>query len=199
MSVLGEEGLIKDRYEPIIREAQTILTLSYAFMIGIGMLFQYQKYSHFSINIFDYADILDFFVAPFADRAVFVFALLATLFPIVTFRFDNWWRRKSPKTYSWAWLRMDTRSWFERVRLLSFLFLFPYFLYFMALSYGDMREHSIRDSIPYELVFLDGQVVEGAFIGKTSDVLFLEVNGKTKIYPFSATVRSFGPKPVVKK
>lgn len=60
-----KEGLIKDTYKTVITEIQTILTISYIFAVGIGMLFTFQKYSEFGINIFDYADVFDFLIAPF--------------------------------------------------------------------------------------------------------------------------------------
>lgn len=55
-----EQGLIKDAYELILKEIQSIVTVLYILMVGLGMLFNYQKYSEFGINIFEYADIFDF-------------------------------------------------------------------------------------------------------------------------------------------
>ena len=54
------EGIIKDAYEAIIKEIQTVFALLYVIAVGIGMLFNYQKYSEFGINIFDYSDVFDF-------------------------------------------------------------------------------------------------------------------------------------------
>ncbi len=55
-----KEGLIKDSYELFIKEIQTLLTLAYVIAVGIGMLFNYKKYSEFEINIFEYGDAFDF-------------------------------------------------------------------------------------------------------------------------------------------
>lgn len=38
------------------------------------MLFSYQEYKHISINIFDYADMFDFLIAPFADSKIILFS-----------------------------------------------------------------------------------------------------------------------------
>ena len=62
-----KEGLIKDAYELIIKEIQTIMTIFYLLMIGIGMIYNYKKYALFGINIFEYADVFDFLIAPFKD------------------------------------------------------------------------------------------------------------------------------------
>ena len=35
--------------------------------IAIGMLFTFQRYDEFGINIFEYTDVLDFLIAPFGD------------------------------------------------------------------------------------------------------------------------------------
>ncbi|TDS52098.1 hypothetical protein [Myroides indicus] len=61
------QTLIKNIFEKIIKEIQSVITLLYLFTVGIGMLFNYYKYTEFGINIFDYAGIFDFLIAPFAD------------------------------------------------------------------------------------------------------------------------------------
>ncbi len=60
------EELIKDAYEAILKEIQTIITVLYLLIVGIVMLFNYHKFAEFNMNIFDYADVLDFIIAPFS-------------------------------------------------------------------------------------------------------------------------------------
>lgn len=50
--------------DKVLGSFQVFLTLSYLFAIGIGMLFNYYKYNYFGINIFDYASVFDFLIAP---------------------------------------------------------------------------------------------------------------------------------------
>ena len=71
-----KEGLIKDTYELIFKEIQTVITIFYILIVGIGMLFTYHKYSEFGINIFDYADVFDFLVAPFSDFKILLFSTI---------------------------------------------------------------------------------------------------------------------------
>ncbi len=40
-----KEGIIRNSYEAVIQELQTIITVSYILAVGLGMLFNYQKYS----------------------------------------------------------------------------------------------------------------------------------------------------------
>ncbi len=42
-----KEGLVKDTYEVVIKEIQTVITISYIIAVGIGMLFNYQKFDEF--------------------------------------------------------------------------------------------------------------------------------------------------------
>ncbi len=68
-----KEGIIKDKYEIVIKELQTIISILYIFAVGIGMLFNFQKFSEFGINIFEFADIFDFLIAPFSDFKILLF------------------------------------------------------------------------------------------------------------------------------
>jgi len=84
-----KEGLIKNAYEDIIKEIQTIITISYILAIGIGMLFNFQKFSEFGINIFDYADVFDFLIAPFSDFKILLFSLISISATFLLLKFDT--------------------------------------------------------------------------------------------------------------
>ena len=96
------EGIIKDVYESAIKEVQTILTIAYFLAVGIGMVFTYQKYSEFGINIFDYADLLTFFTAPFSDFRILIITIIAMGIPYFYLRLDFLWEKKHPKSYAIA-------------------------------------------------------------------------------------------------
>ena len=95
-----KEGLIKDTYELILKEIQTVLTISYLLIVGIGMLFTHQKYSEFGINIFEYADIFEFLIAPFSDFKILLFSTITITAVLLLCKLDDAWRRKYPKKYS---------------------------------------------------------------------------------------------------
>ena len=78
---MKENGLINDKYELIAKEFQTVLSVFYLLLMGVGMLFSYEKYSRFGINIFQYSDIFDFLLTPFRDITIFMFSFI-TIFMV---------------------------------------------------------------------------------------------------------------------
>ena len=80
------------------------------------MLFSFQKYHRFGINIFDYADVFDFLIAPFSDVKVLLFSLVSIFFGIALIRFDINWKKKRPESYSKINMGMDKKKWFDPVR-----------------------------------------------------------------------------------
>lgn len=92
-----KEGLIKDAYELIIKEIQTIITVSYIIAVAVGMLFNFQKYAEFDINIFDYGDVFDFLIAPFSDVYIILFATVSILIVYLLLIMDSYWKKKMAK------------------------------------------------------------------------------------------------------
>jgi len=133
-----KEGLIKDTYELIIKEIQTVITASYLVAVGIGMLFNYHKYSEFEINIFDYSDVFDFLIAPFSDLYILFFATASILFVFTLIKMDTFWRKKFPKFYSKANFGIDKKSWFQTYRMIMFAISFFFYTY-QQIIMGNMQ------------------------------------------------------------
>ena len=183
-----KEGLIKDAYELIIKEIQTIITLLYLLAVGIGMLFNYQKYSEFDINIFDYSDVFDFLIAPFADFNILILALASRIDMFLLLRIDGFWKKKFPKSYSIASFGLDRKNWFNSFRYVSFAFGFILYLYLSADIYGKFTKNEIENREPITIRFEDNEVKTGKLIGKTKDILFLLKNDSVEAIPMSAGV-----------
>ena len=111
-----KEGLIKNTYELVLKEIQTIITISYIVTVGIGMLFNYQKFSEFEINIFYYADVFDFLIAPFSDFHILLFATLSILVVLILAQLGTIWKNKRPKSYSKINFGLDKKPWFNMYR-----------------------------------------------------------------------------------
>ena len=184
-----EEGLIKDRYELVIKEAQAFISFCYILMVGIGMLFNYQKFAAFGINIFDYADILDFLIAPFADYRIVIFAFLSTLIPWFLFRLDSIWRKKAARSYRIFSFGLVKFKWFDKSRLIAFGFLFLLYLYIGAKSYGENAKNRILEQDKISVEFVDNEIEKGIAIGKTKEMLFLYQNETVKIIPLTGLVK----------
>jgi hypothetical protein len=184
-----KEGIIKDTYEAIIKEIQTIITITYIAAIGIGMLFNYQKYSEFGINIFDYADVFDFLIAPFSDFYVFWFTIVSILLSIIIIRIDLEISRKYPKFYSKISFGWDRKSWFGIYRYSSFGIIVIMYLYLSADIYGSFIKKQIHNQSPIEIRYTDNEIITGILIGKTGEILFLLEHGKVKAIPIMALVK----------
>jgi len=186
-----KEGLIKDTYETALKEIQTITTVSYILAVGIGMLFTFQKYSEFGINIFDFADVFDFLIAPFSDFKIFIFIIISVTFTYLLFRLDFFWRSKFPKSYSKMAFGWDKKEWYNTFRYLSFGLLFVFYLYISADTYGEVSKAEILNQPPIEIRFTDNEIKKGKIIGKTKEVIFLIRGEEVEAIPITSVVKEF--------
>jgi len=185
------EGLIKNKYEHLLKEAQSIISIFYLLAVGIGMLFNSQKYSEFGINIFDYADIFDFLVAPFSDIIILLFAIGSCFFAYLIFLFDYWWMKKYPKFYSKIAFGWEKKKWYNSFRYTMFLIILFSYLDYSADIYGQLTAKKTKKQTPISLRFSDNEIKKGIVIGQTKQVIFLLENKKVKVIPFTAIVKEF--------
>ncbi len=184
-----KEGLIKDAYETVIKEIQTILTISYILALGIGMLFTFQKYSEFGINVFDYADVFDFMVAPFSDFKILLFTVISLAISYSLLRLDLFLKRKLPKSYSKMSFGWDKKIWYNFFRYFSFAILFIYYLFISANKYGEISKEQILNQTSIQIRFSDNEIKKGKMIGKTKDVIFLLTGEKVEAIPITSLVK----------
>jgi len=183
------EGLIKDSYELIIKEVQSVIAIGYMVMVGIGMLFNYQKYDQFKINIFDYADVFDFLVAPFADYRIFVFAFVSITLPYALFKLDGIIRNNFPAFYSVSNFGLDKLHWFKHFRIILFTLIFVAYLFLSAFTYGKYVKLKILKQDEVSIKYVDNKIQTGIFIGKTKDVVFLLNKKNVMVIPLNSTVK----------
>lgn len=186
-----KEGLIKDAYELIIKEIQTSLTIAYIITVGIGMLFQHQYYSAFGINIFEFADVFEFLIAPFADLRILLFSLVSIGFSMFLLQIDLVWKRKFPINYSRMNFGWDKKPWFNTFRISAFSFLFITYLYLAADIYGQYASQQAKEDAPITLRFMDDETVSGIMVGNTTNVIFLLRNDKVTAIPMGSMVKEF--------
>lgn len=184
-----KEGLIKDVYELIIKEVQTVITISYVIAVGIGMIFNYQKYSEFDINIFDYGDVFDFLIAPFSDIYILFFAAISTLFIVILFYFDSLWMKKWPKSYSIVNLGTDKKSWFKLYRIVIIVLSLILYLFLSADFYGKYTKKKIINQDDITIRLADNEVKTGKLIGKTKDIIFLLNDDGIYAIPITSLVK----------
>lgn len=184
-----KEGLIKDTYELIIKEIQTVITASYIITVGIGMLFNYQKYSEFEINIFNYSDIFDFLLAPFADFYILLFAFTSILIVTTFIKLDILWKNRWPKSYSKLSFGYDKKSWAKTYRIVLFAISFILYLYLSADYYGKYTKDKIISQNDISIKLADNEIKSGKLIGKTKDVIFLLKGENVYAMPISSLVK----------
>src|SRR5210317_2122965 len=127
-----EEKIIKDTHKVVIKEIQTVITILYILAVGIGMLFTFQKFSEFGINIFDYADVFDFLIAPFSDLKILLITIVSMTLSYLFFRFDLLWKRKFPKSYTKMNFGLDKKTWYNSFRYFAFALILIFYLYLAA-------------------------------------------------------------------
>lgn len=173
-------------FDALIKDAQLVITVAYLAAVGIGMIFSYRKYYEFGINIFDYADVFDFLIAPFADFILILFTLFSFVVAFLIYRSDLYWQQKFPQTYGKFSFGMNTRSWYSTYRYLSAFSVFAFYLFMCARVYGHIQFRKIKAGNEVSLTYADNAVAKGILIGKTKDVLFLLDNNKVSVIPIEA-------------
>lgn len=184
-----KEGIIKDAYELIIKEVQTIISISYIAAVGIGMLFNYQKFIQFGINIFDYADVFDFLISPFSDVKILSFTIISILMALLIAYLDVSWKRKFPEAYSRFNLGWDEKSWFTGLRVISTGILIILYLVIASGIYGKISREEILNQTLTRIRFSDDEIKSGKMIGKTNDVIFLLSDEKVEAIPITSLVK----------
>jgi len=179
---MNEEGLIKDKYEKIIKEFQTIISTFYLLLLGIGMLFSYSHYAAFGINIFEYADVFDFIIKPFQDIKIFFLGLFVMLWSYICFKFDIFIYKKFPKFYRIMNFGINP-TWWSRNRKSLYFFMGIVLLFCYAYLESSDVKRKIKNSPVVHIIFVDSQEIEGLQIGKISETFFLLEGNDVKAIP----------------
>ncbi|MEJ7644967.1 MAG: hypothetical protein WKF87_10250 [Chryseolinea sp.] len=186
-----KESLNQSSFGTVIKEIQTITTVCYILAVGIGMLFNFKKYDEFGINIFDYADVLDFLIAPFADVIIVIFTTISVLMAYLLFSLDVYLEKKYPASYARMSLGMHRKTWYALYRYVCTAAFCISYLYIFAGMYGRLKMKRINQQPEISLKFADNETARGIVIGKTKDILFLLTNEQVRAIPISSAVKEF--------
>jgi len=172
-------------------DTQAYITLAYLITVAVGMMFDYKYYREFSINIFEYADILDFLLTPVKNLEVIGFVAASAFAVFIFYRFDKLWGRKWPKSYKFFNLGISGDR-MQRVRpvlmaILSVAYLSIASDFYSERKFNDFQESTEKIEIVYEG---GGLIVSGKLIGKNSDYVFLQTSDKAiKAIPVASDVQ----------
>lgn len=172
-----------------IQRIQSNIPLGYAVVVAIGMLFEYQRYKVFGINIFEYADIFDFLIAPFKDFSIVGFVGITCIIAYLLYRFDKVLQR-FPKVYYYSNFGLNKKKWYKGFSEVSFVLFFVIYLLISSKMLGENhRERVVAQKEQIEVVYGDDTSIQGSLIGKTKEVVFLYTNGKTVIIPSTSMIK----------
>jgi len=156
-------------------DSQAYITLGYLTVVIIGMMFDFDYYKRFGINIFEYADVLDFLLAPVKNVQLMLFAFATFIVVWIFFLLDNLWQRKWPNAHKRFNFGM-TKEFSMKYR--PYMFGITLILYFYLASgvYGEKMYNDYQaEAKIIEVIFeSDQRVIIGKLIGKNTDYIFLE-------------------------
>ncbi len=182
--------MLKKQYRLILGELPKLLPIAYLVMIAIGMIFNYYKYRPFGINIFQYASVFDFLIAPFEDYIIILFTLISLLLSCLVYLIDQWTEKKYPHAYKLLSFNTSTKKHYGLIRFYLFATVILIYIWIMAIEYGEYARNKVLKQQDIHVVYYNNETTAGKQIGKTSDVLFLlDARGVTKAIPLSASVK----------
>jgi len=191
---IKKNGLIDDKYELVVKEFQTFLSVFYLLLVGIGMLFSYSKYSEFGINIFQYSDVFDFLLTPFRDITIFLLSFFTIFIVYLAYQINLFVKKKFPKYYN-SKFRIGLM---KSKPILSMSILFILYLFIFSGKYGKSSKRRILANPEIiEVTLNNGETKTGNLIGKNNGYIFLLENKDVNIYPISSSISNI--KIVLKK
>ncbi len=173
----------------LFKDVQTLLTIAYLVAVGIGMLFNYKKFILFDINVFDYAGLFDFLIAPFGDFMILLFTLGTILLTVLIYRVDVFWQKKHPSSYAKWMFNLDPGKWYTKQKLSMGILLFVLYLFLGADVYAKRYKRAVVNQDLIGVTYADNSRTEGILIGKTADYIFLLQGEEVKVVPMNALIK----------
>lgn len=174
----------------VIKNFQIYISAGYGFAIIMGMIFSSAKYNVAGINIFEYAEVLDFLVYPFIEPTVIIFSLLPFILVYLLVIYDEYLKKKKPDFYRKNSIEgklgiMDKPWWIKLKKILMIIIFVPtylivsykYYKMYISYTYKSMYECVV-------LEFHEGDLLEGKILGKVNDMIFIIKNCPCEINNF---------------
>ena len=190
---MSDKGLLKGSFEEILREIQGLLAISYVFLIIIGMLYDVIYYALFGINIYEYAEILDFLVGPFKRPTSIFFFLTTVILSYVAYLLDLWMARVVPRIHNVLHMGLAKKKWYQNYRIVIFIITFLLLSVIYASLASNIEKKKVFKDDNYKVrVILDSEKkleITGRKIGANSGYLFLlDADNKVQIFSFEGSV-----------
>ena len=191
-----DQGLIKDRFELIIRELQNLLAFGYVCLIILGMMFEIGYYSFFGINIFEYAGVSDFLLAPFRRPVSLMILFIIGVYLMVTYPMDVWMAKNWPRFYrilNFGIVKAERSSVYRNI---VFVFTALTLIILLSVDQGSKGFKKVQSGENnYHVIFAENQKeMYGRKVGQTSSYLFLmDSIEQIKVIPINSQVLLMEP------
>lgn len=172
-----------------LKQLQAIIPIAYLVVVFIGMLFEYVRYKVFGINIFQYADVFDFLIAPFKDLTIIYYLIFTILAWFGLHKLDAYFKR-FPKFYYYFNFGLSKKKWYQKFTKLSFAFTGVSYVFVSSFFVAGIgKKEVLENKNNIEITYADNEVVTGSLIGKTKEVIFLYTDESVKIIPSISLVK----------
>jgi|GEM_PF-4101604 hypothetical protein len=196
MEKIKESKSLPERIgEFLSRDLSLSLSIAYIALIGIGMLFSNQYYSMWGIDIFQFAGISDFLLAPFRDLLVFLFVLVSIAGSFIAIRFSRKLDRKYPHLAKYWNLGIHTESK-NYNRYMNFNLVMGSLVYlhlssviFAIIRSIDVKKHPEKHRVEIEME--DHSIRPCLLLGITEEfaIILNEKEGRISALPMEGGVR----------
>jgi len=178
------------------KDLSLTLSLAYVALVGIGMLFSYQYYANWGIDIFQFAGLSDFLLAPFRDMLVFFFATISVwisyLFILASRKLD----RKFPHLAKF-WnlgISVDSKKYNQYMNF-NLLAGIVVYLYLSSQGFSILRKNNFRkhpERYRVEIEQDDHSVQAYLLLGLTEEFALVlnEKDQKVSALPLDGGIRS---------
>ncbi len=164
------------------KEPAVALTAAYLLISACGLLYEWLYYNDFGLNVFQYADASDFFLAVFREPEILLFASVIAV-AAIAIESTNPLMRQGAKLTGW-------RGGLLYIAVLTSTLL----IYFVALNYAHIKATYVKNEAPLVNVFTSGRAAhEDALIGSAGNFLFFydRTANRTVEAPYNSVQFSF--------
>lgn len=183
------DSVSKSILKKLSKDIQTMLTIAYLVAVAIGMLFNYKKFILFDINIFDFAGLFDFIIAPFGDFAIALFTIGTIVLTVLVYQLDRFWQKKHLASYAKFTFHANEAKGYTNQKWSMVFLLFILYLFLGADTYAKRYKRTITDENPITVTYSDNTQIQGVLIGKTTDYVFLLQGVEVKAIPMNALIK----------
>lgn len=169
------------------KDISLMLTFGYLFLILIGMIFNAVFFAINHLNIFKYAEISDFLLAPFRDFYILIFTALSILLIFAFYQLDDYIEQRYPKLHHKLLMGRDKNKYAVFYETKGVLLLIGMYIVIAAWNYGvyksvklDDHQISIARSVFKENKFNPSDTLY--YLGNTNQYFFIKNKSANECY-----------------